>query len=161
VAGLMEVLKSRQEIKDEFRMHQTKIETTGNNPLKFSANLEDALHRLLLQRNRAYLEPVAAFEDAFDDLLYHQMAMLAGMRAAFEATLKAFDPHLLQAEFDKQGKGGLISGPAKFRYWDQYRAKFGDMVHDADCFKNLFGEEFATAYDDQLDRLKEARKSRR
>jgi type VI secretion system FHA domain protein len=159
VSGLIEVLKSRQMIKDEFRMHQTKIQTTGNNPLKFSANLEDAMHRLLLQKNRAYLEPVDAFEDAFADLLDHQTAMLAGMRAAFEATLKAFDPDVLQADFDKRGKSGLMSGPAKLRYWDQYRATFGDMVRDADCFQNLFGEEFANAYDEQLERSRDQRQA--
>ena len=159
VSGVMEVLRSRQQIKDEFRMHQTKIQSTGNNPLKFSANLEDALNRLLVQRNAAYLEPVAAFEDAFEDVLHHQMAMLAGMRVAFDAMLKAFDPEVLQAEFDKHGKGSIISGPAKLRYWDQYKAKFGDMVADEDRFQNLFGEEFADAYDEQLERLKAGHRS--
>jgi predicted component of type VI protein secretion system len=51
--------------------------------------------------------------------------------------------------------------PGKLRYWDQYRERFGDMVSDADaCFRDLFGDEFATAYEDQLFALKADSKGR-
>ena len=156
VAGVMEVLRARQEIKDEFRMHLTQFRPTENNPLKFSANVEDALHNLLVKRNAAYLPPVEAFSEAFEDLRNHQIAMLAGMRAAFEAMLEEFDPDHLQKEFDRQGKSGaLLSVPAKLRYWDMYRERCRDMVQDKDTsFRKLFGEEFAQAYEVQLRRLK-------
>jgi type VI secretion system FHA domain protein len=161
VSGLMDVLQARQQIKDEFGMQMTVFKSSRNNPLKFSANVEDALHNLLVKRNPAYLGPVSAFEDAFDDVLYHQMAMLAGMRAAFEEMLKSFSPDALQHEFEKHGKGSLISVPARMRYWDQYRAKYDDMVADTErCFEELFGQEFARAYDDQLERLKAEKRAR-
>ena len=92
VEGVMEVLRARQEIKDEFRMHLTQFRPAENNPLKFSANVEDALHNLLVKRNPAYLGPVESFAEAFEDLRHHQIAMLAGMRAAFDAMLDEFDP---------------------------------------------------------------------
>ena len=162
VDGLMEVLKSRTQIKDEFRMRQTSFKPSQNNPLKFSANVDDALHNLLVKRNAAYLGTVEAFEDAFADVRNHQMAMLEGIRVAFEATLKAFDPDRLQKEFEKRGKGSLISVGGKLKYWDQYRDKYSDMVSDADtCFRELFGEEFAKAYEEQLKRLKDQQGSRR
>ncbi len=156
VEGVMEVLRARQEIKDEFRMHLTQFRPTENNPLKFSANVEDALHNLLVKRNPAYLGPVQAFAEAFEDLRHHQVAMLEGMRAAFEAMLEEFDPDVLQKEFDRQVKsGGLLSVPAKLRYWDLYRERCRDMVQDKDAsFRKLFGEEFAQAYETQLRRLK-------
>jgi len=162
VAGLMEVLQARQRIKDEFRLRVTSFKPTQNNPLKFSANVEDALHNLLVKRNPAYLGTVDAFEDAFDDVRNHQMAMLEGVRVAFEAMLKSFEPDVLQQEFDRHGKGSMISMAAKAKYWDQYRAKFSDMVSDADaCFRELFGHEFAKAYEAQLERLKSQGRSRR
>ena len=155
VAGVMDVLQARQKIKDEFRMRVTTFKSAQNNPLKFSANVDDALHNLLVKRNQAYLGPVEAFEDAFDDIRNHQMAMLAGVRVAFEAMLGEFDPDHLQAAFDRQGKGSLLAGPAKLRYWDQYRNRFNDMVSDAEAsFRELFGQEFAKAYEEQLERLK-------
>ena len=156
VSGLMDVLQARQRIKDEFGMRMTTFRPADNNPLKFSANVEDALHNLLVKRNAAYLGPVEAFDDAFDDVRNHQMAMLAGMRVAFESMLAAFDPERLQEEFDRQGKkGALLTVPAKLRYWDLYREKFGDMVKDAEAtFAELFGDEFARAYEEQLERLR-------
>ena len=156
VSGVMEMLRARQEIKDEFRMHLTQFRPTENNPLKFSANVEDALHNLLIKRNAAYLGPVEAFTEAFEDLRHHQIAMLEGMRAAFEAMLEEFDPDTLQKEFDRQGKSGaLLSVPAKLRYWEMYRERCRDLVQDKDTtFRKLFGEEFAQAYEVQLRRLK-------
>jgi len=156
VSGVMDVLQARQRIKSEFRMGQTTFRAADNNPLKFSANVDDALHNLLVKRNAAYLAPVEAFEDAFDDIRNHQMAMLAGLRVAFGTMLKEFDPDRLQAEFDRElKKGGLVSVPAKFRYWELYRAKIHDMVRDSEtCFRELFGDDFARAYEEQLRRLK-------
>ena len=157
VSGVMDVLQARQRIKEEFRMRTTTFKPKENNPLKFSANVDDALHNLLVKRNPAYFEPVKAFEDAFDDVRNHQMAMLAGVRAAFEAMLTEFDPDRLQEEFDRQPrKGALISMPAKMRYWEMYREKVHGIVKDADTsFRELFGDEFARAYEEQLERLKD------
>jgi type VI secretion system FHA domain protein len=161
VAGLMDVLQARQKTKEEFRLGATSFKPAGNNPLKFSANVEDALHNLLVKRNKAYLGPVEAFEDAFDDVRHHQVAMLAGVRVAFEAMLAQFDPDRLQERFDRQKKGALVSVPAKLRYWDLYRDWIHDMVRDAEgSFRELFGDEFAEAYEEQLKALKGRGRSR-
>jgi type VI secretion system FHA domain protein len=163
VAGLMDVLRARDKIKDEFRMRMTTFKQTDNNPLKFSANVEDALHNLLVKRNAAYLGPVEAFEDAFLDVRNHQMAMLAGVRVAYEAMLAEFDPERLQQDFEPQAKGAnFLSGGAKAKYWELYRNRFHDMVKDADSsFRNLFGDDFAKAYEEQLARLKAANRAGR
>ena len=57
VSGLMDVLHARQQIKEEFRLRLTHFRPADNNPLKFSANADDALHNLLIKRNAAYLGP--------------------------------------------------------------------------------------------------------
>jgi type VI secretion system FHA domain protein len=153
VTGVMDVLQSRRQIKDEFRMRMTQFRPADNNPLKFSANVEDALHNLLVKRNAAYLGPVEAFEDAFTELRNHQLAMLAGMRVAFESMLAEFDPDRLQENFDRQSAKGLV--PAKMRYWDLFRDKRREMAKDPEAtFRQLFGEEFARAYEEQLKQLK-------
>ena len=162
VSGVMDVLRSRQQIKDEFRMRLTQFRPADNNPLKFSANIDDALHNLLVKRNAAYLEPVEAFEDAFNDLRDHQMAMLAGMRVAFEAMLAQLDPDRLQEEFDRHLKRNALFGvTARLRYWDLYRERQEAMAKDPEAtFRRLFGEEFAKAYEEQLRRLKAERRER-
>ena len=162
VSGLMDILQSRQRIKEEFGIQHTMFRSADNNPLKFSANVEDALHNLLVKRNAAYLGPVEAFADAFDDLRDHQLAMLAGLRVAFDAMLAEFDANKLQEEFDDQmGKHALPLMPAKMRYWELYREKQQEMAKDADAtFERLFGEEFKRAYEEQFRKLKAARRTR-
>ena len=156
VSGVMDVLRSRQDIKDEFRMRMTQFRPADNNPLKFSANVDDALHNLLVKRNAAYLQPVDAFEDAFEDLRYHQLAMLAGMRVAFESMLAQFEPDRMEKQFVRQlQRIPMLRVVTRFRYWQLYRDRMEDMARDPEeTFKKLFGEEFARAYEAQLARLK-------
>jgi type VI secretion system protein ImpI len=155
VGGMMEVLRSRERMKDELRVRGTTFKVANNNPLKFSANVDDAFHNLFVKRNPAYLDPAAAFEDAFRDVRDHQTAFQSAMRLAFESMLSQLDPNRLQDEFDRQIKKGSILGvPAKLRYWDLYRYKYSDLAKDAQgAFRNLFGDAFAKAYEEQLERL--------
>jgi type VI secretion system FHA domain protein len=159
VQGVIEVLQARTEIKNQFRMPLTRVKIGENNPLKFAVNAEDALNSLLGRRNPAYLGPVEAFDDAFDDIRFHQVAMLAGMRAGFEQVLSRFDPERLQELFDKRGKrGGLLAMTAKARYWELYAEEFRERTADPDeAFRRLFGEPFSTAYERQLEELKLSR----
>lgn len=159
VQGLIEVLRARSEIKSEFRMPVTQVKVSENNPLKFAANADDAIGNLLGRRNPAYLAPQEAFEDAFNDVRFHQLAMLAGVRAGFENLMNRFDPAQLQEMFDRQGKrGGIFSGSGKASYWDRYAERYQEMAADRDeTFRRLFGEEFARAYEQQLSVLKRNR----
>jgi len=157
VQGLIEVLRARTEIKTEFRMPVTQVKVSENNPLKFAANAEDALGNLLGRRNAAYLGPQEAFEDALNDVRFHQLAMLAGVRAGFDNLMNRFDPTQMQEIFERQGKRGMFGG-GKAAYWDRYAERYEEMSKDRDdAFRRLFGEEFARAYEQQLSVLKRSR----
>ena len=150
----------RERMKDDLRMKGTTFKATDNNPLKFSANVADAFHNLLVKSNPAYLAPVDAFEEAFHDVRNHQVALPAAMRLAFESMLSQFDPLRLQEEFDRQMKGSILGVPVKLRYWDLYRDKYGDLIKDAEAaFRTLFGDAFARAYEEHLERLKQPSRS--
>lgn len=160
VQGVMQVLQARSEIKAQFRLPLTRVQARENNPLKFSPDVESVLNTLLVRRNAAYLGTVPAFEEAFADIRNHQMALLEGIRVAFDSMLKRFDPAELQKQFDTsaKGSGGLFSRNAlgaKSRYWDLYRELFERLGTDADdTFRRLFGDVFAQAYEQQLNRMK-------
>ncbi len=159
VQGTIDVLRARAEIKTEFRLPVTRLKVSENNPLKFSVNAEDAMASLLNRRNTAYLQPIEAFEDAFEDIRNHQLAMLAGMRSGFDSVLERLDAAALQEQFDKQIKrGGLLSMSSKSRYWDLFEEYCRELGADREnSFRRLFGEEFASAYETQLDKLKRSR----
>lgn len=162
VGGLMDVLRSRERMKDDMRLRGTTFKPQHNNPLKFSANVDDAFHNMLVKHNTAYLAPPDAVDDALRDVRDHQAAIIAAMRLAFESMLAQFDPAQMQEEFDRQMKKGSILGvPAKLRYWDLYREKYGELAKDGDAsFRALFADEFAKAYEEQLDRLQAAARNR-
>jgi len=159
VQGVMEVLQSRAEIKSQLRMSMTLMKPAENNPLKFSPNVEAALHTLLVERNRGYLPTVRAFQEALTDIRHHQIAVLQGIRSAFHAMLEQFNPVRLEQEFERHGakRGGLLNVGAKGRFRDAYVEEYERLTRDPDdSFKRLFGEYFAQAYEDQMDQLKAA-----
>jgi type VI secretion system FHA domain protein len=162
VNGLMDVLRAREQLKEELRIRSTTFKPANNNPLKFSADAEDAFHNLLVKQNSAYLSPPEAFAEALQDIRDHQQAVHTALRIAFETMLAQFDPNRLQEEFDRQTKKGSILGvPAKLRYWDLYKDKYGAIVKDAEAsFRTLFGNEFARAYEEHIERLKGRGRSR-
>jgi type VI secretion system FHA domain protein len=148
VQGVMDVLESRRDTKRELDLEETRFGRELNNPLKFSTGVDDALHNLLVKRSPGYLNAVDAFGDAFDDLREHQVATIAGLRAVVEAMLAEFAPDHLEKRFDRP----------KFRYWDQYRERYDEMVKDVGAtLRRLFREEFARAYEAQLKQLKDSR----
>jgi type VI secretion system FHA domain protein len=156
IQGVMDLLKARMEVKNEFRMSVTLIQAHENNPLKFSTSPEDALHNLIVKQNPDYLPAVEAFEAGFEDLRFHQLAMLAGMRSGFFEMLHQFDPAHLETRFaqsDERGSLlGRISGP---KYWRQYQAHYAEIQRDSEgYFNRLFGEAFCDAYERQIQALK-------
>ena len=104
----------RSEMKTEFRMPVTQVKVAENNPLHFAANAEDALGSLLGQRNSAYLPPQEAFDDAFNDVRFHQLAMLAGA-SGFDNLMNRFDPAQLQEGFERQANAACSEAVARRR----------------------------------------------
>lgn len=161
ISGLMQVLGSRSAIKNEFRMNVTTIQPVENNPLKFSANVDDALENMFIKKGNAYKKPVEAVSEGFQGIAEHQVAILAGIRAAFKGVIQRFDPVLLDAKFSRQNKGGLIPGSQKAKNWELYLDYYNELVGDIDnTFQYIFGDDFVQAYEDQLQKLAIARKSK-
>jgi type VI secretion system protein ImpI len=155
--GVMDVLRARAEIKNTFRLPVTIIQRSENNPLKFAPTAEEAMQKIMAPSNTAFLSGTAAFQDAFDDIRCHQMAMLAGVRAGFDSLMAHFNPDRIEHEADG-GKRSAFGGKGK--YWEKYRDNFDGLMKDPDeCFRRLFGDEFARAYEEQLSRLKSARRA--
>jgi predicted component of type VI protein secretion system len=155
VQGLVTVLRSRTEVKNSFRLPTTSVKAVENNPLKFSQNAEDAFDNLFVKHNPGYLGPVDAFREGFDDVAFHQSAMLAGIRAAFSAMLAKLHPQKLEELYERKLKRTAVLGLGnKAKYWEMYRAQFEEIDRDREAhFQLLFGEEFALAYNEHLQKL--------
>lgn len=160
--GLMQALAFRKKIKEEFRINVTTIQPVENNPLKFSANLEDALENMFVKENKAYQKPLDAVREGFHGISEHQLAVLAGMQAAFRGMIDRLDPTALEQRFEKYRKAGVIKVGQKAKNWESYKEFHKDLVDDIDnSFQHLFGYDFVQAYEEQLQRLLVARKARK
>lgn len=161
ITGMMQVLSSRSSIKNEFRMNVTTIQPVENNPLKFSANVEDAIENMFVKDGNAYIKPVDAIKEGFEGIAEHQIAILAGIRTAFKGVLNRFDPEVLEQRFEKFNKPGIIPGMSKSKNWDSYTQYYKELVDDMDSsFQHLFGYEFVQSYEEQLQKLAIARKTK-
>jgi len=160
ISGMMQVLSSRSTIKNEFRMNVTTIQPVENNPLKFSANVDDAIENMFVKDGNSYKKPVEAIKEGFEGIAEHQVAILAGIRTAFKGVLNRFDPNVLEQRFDKFNKPGLIPGMKNGKNWEAYTHYYNELIDDMDnSFQHLFGYEFVQAYEEQLQKLSIARKT--
>ena len=158
--GLMQAIASRSQVKSEFRLEQTMIAPTENNPFKFSVSAQEAMTRLLNPTDSAFLSGRAAAAEAIDDINAHQMAVMAGTEAALKSILHRFRPATLESRF---GGPSIVDKALPFlkkaRYWEFYKILYDEVSEAADDdFQQYFGNEFSNAYEKQLDRLKLSRK---
>jgi type VI secretion system FHA domain protein len=159
VNGLRQTLIARASIKDEFRIEQTMIRPTGNNPLKFSLDDDDALATLLGTGRRGSMPPEEAIAEAFDDLRLHELATVSAMQAAVRVLLAQFEPEAVER---KVVSTALDIHPAqkKARAWEAF-VRHHKAVTQAlsDDFDSVFGKAFARAYEEAIEKLSSDRQS--
>jgi len=155
IAGTLGLLATRTIAKRELGAGLTMPQTRENNPLKFSTDVDAALAHLLGPPQRGFIGPLSAVQAAFADLRAHELAMLAGMRAALEAVLARFDPQALEARFASRGVWeNIVPANHKARLWDRYAEQHAEIMREVeDDFDSLFGRAFIEAYEKQLARL--------
>jgi len=147
VVGLRRMMIARAAIKGEFRIEQTLIRPAGNNPLKFSADDEDALAGLLGIGRRSDMSARDAVADALRDMRLHELAVSAAMQQAVHHLVGELSPAQAAGKLEPKALDGL-PGRRKARSWDAYQALHAAMTRAlADDFDSVFGKSFARAYE--------------
>lgn len=160
-AGTMDVLMARALTKKESRIDMTMLSVKANNPLKFFPNADGALTQMLTGAMAGYMAPVEAMAGAFDDLRAHELAVIAGMRAALGAVLHRFDPSAIEARLSVPTvMDKMLASNRKAKMWDRLVELYGDIAREADDdLQRLFSEKFAAAYEEQVERLRQAKRA--
>ena len=155
--GTMDVLMARALTKRESHIDMTMIGAYSNNPLKFFPDADSALTQMLNADSPAYMRPVKAMNASFEDLKAHELAVIAGMRAALGAVVQRFDP--ARVEQRRTTHGALdkwMPARRKARLWDRLVERYEDLARDADeDLQRLFGELFSKAYEEQVARMRQ------
>lgn len=152
VEGITQLLASRANLKNAFRLDQTTVLPRGNNPVKLSANTKDTIKQLLVGKDGQYLGPRDAVREVCRDLLFHQDAFLDAMNSAFTEFADRLDPAELEEGFDLTLDSNLITKMFnKNKYWPLYRELYPIMTARGDGrFPEICAEEFVKAYERQV-----------
>ena len=147
IHGLRQIMIARASIKGEFRIEQTMIQTSGNNPLKFSANDDDALLALIGVGRSSGMLPSRAISETLNDIRLHEFAVLRAMQEAIGGLLVRMEP----ARFREDAGSRFMdfcpdnqSGRAFRQFETQYK-RTQDALNDD--FDSVFGKAFARAYE--------------
>jgi type VI secretion system protein len=147
VAGVVELLISRANVKSMFHLDQTTVLPRHNNPLKLSENTDELLKQLLVGKEGEYLGPPDSVREVSRDLKFHQDAVVEAMTSAFQEFAARFDPAELEEGF-AAGRNPLLGAFGKMKYWQQYRELYPMLVQPAaGPFPHIFAEEFVRAYE--------------
>jgi type VI secretion system FHA domain protein len=159
-SGTMGVLMGRAMTKRESRLDMTMISAAANNPLKFFPDAASALTQMINGTMPGYMAPPRAFANAFDDLKAHELAIMAGMRAALAGVLERFDPAAIEARLQVPTvMDKMLASNRKAKMWDRMVELYAQMASEADSdFHRLFGEAFGKAYEEQVALLRQTRR---
>jgi type VI secretion system FHA domain protein len=150
VIGLRRMVITRAAIKSEFRIDRTMIRPVGNNPLKFSADDDDALRALLGRARPGDMPAERAVGEAMRDMRLHELAVTTAMQQAARDLLAALAPEPPAHDL-RPGSLDKFPGAAtrrKARLWDAYAVLHARTVRALDDdFDSVFGKSFVRAYE--------------
>jgi predicted component of type VI protein secretion system len=163
VDGLIDLLRVRNQMKGQLRVPISTALNRESNPLMRAATAEGALHEVLVGRNTGSLPSPAAFQEAFDEIRSHQMAMLNAIRAGYAHMLAEFAPEVLKERFDKPPPPkGFFRRALEPKPLELYQQWFAEQSKNGqEWFRRLFGNEFARAYEQQSWVMINAQRTRR
>lgn len=125
---------------------RTERSATGNNPMKFMPDAEQALEAMFLKKRQGFMEGPDAFANALGDVRQHQKAVFAALQPALAHVLAGLSPD----EVMETSGGGLLSGGGRSKAWEKYvelwdaKAALGENGM-LDVFLQAFAETYARA----------------
>ncbi len=153
VSGLRQSMIARAAVKREFRIGQTMIRPAGNNPLKFSADDDDALAALLGIGRQSSVPAADALAEALRDIRLHELATAAALQSAVRDLLAQIAPERLMRGV-RQGPLDDLLRRRKQMAWDSYVLRHAEVTQAlGDDFDTVFGRSFARAYEAALDTI--------
>jgi type VI secretion system FHA domain protein len=147
--GVMDVMRARSEVKSSFRVNQTTFQQRENNPLKFSASIDDAFHNLFNRPGSSFMPARQAIAEAFADISQHETAIIAGARGAMTGMLVQLAPQKIEAaDYGGSFVDKLNPAQRQARYWAQYKALHTELSAELGK-KNQQGvnDDFISAYE--------------
>lgn len=149
--GLIRLLEARARVRHQFGVgaQVTTFQRAGNNPLKWTRSPEQALRQLVGAPDPGFLPGPQAVRGAYEDLQAHEMAMIAAMQEALQATLERFSPEAIKSRATISSRlRSLLPGAREAALWRAYEAEFKAIADETEAaYLDLFAKQFRKAYE--------------
>ena len=118
---------------------------TGNNPMKFMIDADQAFEALFLNPRDGYLTGADGFENALSDIRRHQAAVIAALQPALAEMLGGLSPDDIEGDI-----GGGIMGGGSRKAWDEFTKRWEARAAQGengmlDAFIKAFSRHYADA----------------
>jgi type VI secretion system FHA domain protein len=154
IVGITENLHVRTDQKNALKVPTTTIQPQANNPLKFSASVDEALQNLLFRQSSEYLSGVEAVREAFLDIKQHQQHVLAALRTALGNYMARLEPEEIESKLSNGRRGPFMNAANKLKYWDFYRDLYQVVMQGpAGELPQQLLEEISQAYEREAARV--------
>ncbi|MGJ8483789.1 type VI secretion system-associated FHA domain protein TagH [Pseudoalteromonas sp. SYSU M81236] len=145
--GSMDLIRQRTNIKNQLKLNHTTFKVEQNNPLKFSATIDDVMQNLFVRNSASFLQANEAVKESFVDIKLHEQGLLAGATGALNGLLEQLSPRDIKAQ---SNKGGLLSSLPAYggaSSWRIYNELYADIADDVKAKGVLaFSDDFLKAY---------------
>ena len=154
VNGIQQLLRTRTEIKNKLTANATTIQPQGNNPIKFSHDVNDALN-VIIHHKPGYLQGIEAINQSCKDIQANQIAIHDACQHTLDSLIEKLSPQTLVYRFVQDGIHSKF-GKADAQYWKAYAKLHEKISKDKDWRNALLEQDFAKQYESQLQILSAA-----
>lgn len=148
LVGSMDLIRQRSLLKNQLKLNHTTFQVEQNNPLKFSATLDDAIQNLFIRKSSSYLQANKAVQESFIDTKAHEKGLLAGATGALSGALEQLSPDGIKQQVrNKESILNYLPTYSDSSSWDIYQKLHAEIIEDVETKGVLaLSEEFLRAY---------------
>lgn len=141
---IMTMLQDRAAVKQFTKGgDRTMRSATGNNPLKFLPDAEQAVEAMFLKPRDGFMEGPEGFQNALSDIRNHQSAVFAALQPALASLLSGLSPD----EIEDSAGSGILGGASKNKLWEAYVERWDTKAEAGDHgLLDAFLAAFAKSY---------------
>lgn len=152
LTGVMESLRQRATVKSQLRLNHTMFQTKQNNPLKFSASIDDVIQNLFIRNSASFLNSEESIKESFADTRKHEHALIAGATGTLKGLLEQLSPtHINQQATDTTSVLRIIPGQIEAKSWKLYQQLHNDLYQEINSKGAMaMSDDFLKAYNDKV-----------
>ncbi len=155
--GLIRLLDARTRVRHQFGVgaNVTTFQRAGNNPLKWTRSPAQALKQMIGEPEAGFLSGPQAVRGAFEDMQAHEVALIAAMQEAMQATIARFSPDAMKQRISARGwLKSVLPGAKEATLWRAYETEFKAFADETEAaYLDLFAKHFKKAYERNIQKV--------